>query len=175
MVDLNAYVFETEVKKLPPDLISLTGHLEVYVGNYFVLGEGGRNQNWRWLTVYYDAEIDPKTEAVETIPQNIVAYVSSDYCWGFVLAEHFQKFTEDTKSYDIVCIPVPSFQQELLHCFAPASLPKVFSDILWIDDDFLYDVSLPFDMDSFSVIDGGVDYLNPKHFSVDQFVSLFET
>ena len=41
---------------------------------------------------------------------------------------------------------------------------------LWIDDDFLNNEKLEFDYEKFELIDTGVKYLNPKHFSVKSFV-----
>lgn len=40
---------------------------------------------------------------------------------------------------------------------------------LWIDD-FLNNEKLEFDYEKFELIDTGVKYLNPKHFSVKSFV-----
>ena len=41
---------------------------------------------------------------------------------------------------------------------------------LWIDDDFLNNEKLEFDYEKFELIDTGIKYLNPKHFSVKSFV-----
>lgn len=41
-----------------------------------------------------------------------------------------------------------------------------------IDDDFMKNEKIPFDFDSFALIDEGVHYLNPKHFSVSQLVRI---
>lgn len=35
---------------------------------------------------------------------------------------------------------------------------------------FLYDETISFDYEKFELIDAGVQYLNPKHFSVKNFV-----
>ena len=41
---------------------------------------------------------------------------------------------------------------------------------LWIDDDFLNNEKLEFDYEKFELMDTGIKYLNPKHFSVKSFV-----
>lgn len=152
--------------------ISLSGLLEAFIGNYFVSGEGAWYKDFHWLTIYYDPDIDPYNEAVESVPSNIVAYVSSDYRWGFVLSSHIQKFRKDTENYGITCIPVPDFECERLQCSHTDLLPCEFSNILWLNDDFMLDEHIPFDYDSFSLIDEGVHYLNPKHFSVTQLIKI---
>ena len=40
----------------------------------------------------------------------------------------------------------------------------------WINDDFLNNEKLEFDYEKYELIDAGVKYLNPKHFSVKNFV-----
>ena len=45
-------------------------------------------------------------------------------------------------------------------------LPVAFSGIKWINDDFLNDETIEFDFEAFEIIDTGVTYLNPKHFSI---------
>ncbi len=51
-------------------------------------------------------------------------------------------------------------------------LPQEFSGAVWIDDDFMHDENIPFDFDSFSLIDEGEPYLNPRHFSVLQLMTV---
>lgn len=174
MLELNEYINRSEKKKPNKSDISLSGKLEAFVGNYFVSGEGTCDKDFHWLTVYYDSSIDAYTEAVELLTSNIVAYVSSDYRWGFVLNNHFQKFNENTSEYGISCIPVPSFEDKILQCSHTDLLPCEFSDIVWIDDDFMINENIPFDYDSFALIDEGVNYLNPKHFSVAQLIMIME-
>ena len=152
--------------------ISLSGWLEVMVGNYFVRGEGAATKDFHWLTIYYDADIDTKYEAVETVSANIVAYVSSDYRWSFVLDRHIEKFQKDTADYGICHISISDFAQELLYCSRVDMLPREFSGIVWIEDDFMNDENITFDFESFSLIDEGVPYLNPRHFSVAQLVAV---
>ena len=111
---------------------------------------------------------------MKTIPSNVVAYVSSDYRWAFVLSSHIQKFRKDTLDYKISCIPVPDFECELLQCAHTDLLPGEFSNIFWLDDDFMNDETISFDYDGFALIDDGVQYLNPKHFSVIQLVRIMD-
>lgn len=99
MLDLTEYIHLQKDREICKADISLSGMLEAFVGNYFVSGEGGGNQDFHWLTIFYNPDIDTYTEAVETIPSNIVAYVSSDYRWGFVLSSHIPKFSKDISNY----------------------------------------------------------------------------
>ena len=168
MLDLSEF-FSQEPEPCKAD-ISLSGWLEAFVEHYFVYGEGGGSKALHWLTVYYDPDIDPIYEAVEAILANVVAYVSSDYRWSFVLSGHLEKFRKDTAGYGMVYLPVPEFGEEALQCSRIDLLPQEFSGILWIDDDFMDDENIPFDFESFSLIDDGVDYLNPKHFSVARLI-----
>lgn len=169
-MELTEYFHAPDQRKTNKADISLSGVLEAFVGNYYVSGDGAWDPAFHWLTIYYDPSIDTDFEAVETISSNIVAYVSSDYRWGFVLNRHLQKFRKDASDYDISCIPVPDFESESLQCLHPERLPDAFSDLLWIDDDFLNDETIPFDFDRFALIDTGVCYLNPKHFSAAQLI-----
>lgn len=105
-----------------PQWISLCGHLEAIIKNYFLLQAG--NPEAYWYAIYYDSTIDSHNECVEITDKNLVGYV---YC------EHI----------------LPAF---------------------WIDDDFLNNEKLEFDYEKFELIDAGVKYLNPKHFSVKNFV-----
>ena len=172
-IELCEYLLPEKEEMCQAD-ISLSGMLEAYIGHYFVSGEGGGNENY-WLTIYYDPDIDTFTEAVEAIPSNIVAYVSSDYICGLVLIENIHKFRKDVSRYGISCIPVPDFECERLQCLHPDLLPCEFADILWINDDFMNDENIPFDFDSFALIDDGVCYLNQKHFSVAQLIEIMNS
>lgn len=175
MLELSEYINRSEKKKLDKVNISLSGKLEAYIGNYFVSGEGTCDKELHWLTVYYDSSIDTYTEAVELVPSNIVAYVSSDYRWGFVLNNHIQKFNKNISEYGISCISIPSFEDKILQCSHTDLLPCEFSNIVWIDDDFMDNENILFDYDSFALIDEGINYLNPKHFSVAQLIMIMES
>lgn len=170
MLELSAYIGHTKQRKKPD--ISLSGWLEAFVGHYYVSGEGGGNRDFHWLAVYCDPAVDDLTEAVETAPENLVAWVSSGYEWAFVLERHFSIFQAHTADYGMVHIPLSSFEQELLQCACPETLPEPFSRLLWIDDGFLDDETLPFDFHLFSLIDEGVPYLNPRHFSAARLMAL---
>ena len=149
--------------------ISISGQLEAYVGNYYVSGEGSFLKE-TFLVIYFGDTIDPEREAVETIKKNIMAYMTSDYKYAFVLEPMLSKFKEDTKEYNITYIPVGSFEEPEFFMDDLSGLPEFMKDILWIDDDFLSDANREFDQDAFEIIDSGVDYLNPKHFSVRELV-----
>lgn len=174
MLELTKYIQSQEKRETSRADISLSGMLEVFVGNYYVSGEGTENNDFHWLTIYYDPDIDTCTSAVKMVPANIVAYVSSDYRWGFVLSGHIRKFSKDISNYEISCIPVPDFECELLQCAHTDLLPCEFSRILWLNDDFMDDEKIPFDYGSFALIDEGAHYLNPKHFSVTQLIRIME-
>lgn len=173
MIELTQYI--NSQKRLCQSDISLSGWLECMIGNYFVEGEGSGDKNFHWLTVYYDIHIDPLYGEVETVSANIVAYVSSDYRWSFVCSKHSQKFQKDTEQYDMVYIPISSFYEELLQCSHIDLLPQEFSDVVWIDDDFMNDETLTFDFDSFFKMEDGIVYLNPKHFSVSSLIHMMHS
>lgn len=175
MLELTDYICQLKQRKPQKADFSLSGTLEVSIGNYFVSGEGSGNQDFHWLTVYYDATADTSIEAVKTLFSNVVAYISSDYQWSFVLNSHFRKFTEDTSDFGLTYISVPNFQCETLKCSRPDLLPCAFSKIIWLNDDFLNYENIPFDYAAFALIDDGVKYLNPNHFSVTQLIRIMET
>ncbi len=50
-------------------------------------------------------------------------------------------------------------------------LPSFLSKITWISDDFLSDENIDFDFEAFEIIDSGVIYLNPNHFSVMEMIT----
>ncbi len=149
---------------VPP--ISLSGRLEALVGRYSIWGEGDR----AWMAVYYDAAASYPWLDVSCVPEHLVAFVSAGYRWGFVLEAHLEQFRQDTAGYGITCIPVSSFTEEVLSCAHRERLPEACAGLLWINDDFLYDTSIPFDTAAFRIIDTGAAYLNPKHFSVKQLI-----
>ena len=167
MIDLSIELANLNIQNSKVQWISLCGKLEAIVGNYFVSG-AGIPEDWPMQTVYYDPEVDSYTEEVKLIPENIVAFVEANNKWAFVLNSHMEKFKEDTIEYGIKYIGVDSFKDEVLCCSTPDLLPDEFQNIKWIDDDFLNDDSIPFDFEAFAEIDDGVEYLNPKHFSVMQ-------
>lgn len=149
--------------------ISLSGELEGVIGNYFVSQVTNGIFDGLWYSVYYDSSIDYLKKAIKR-DRNLIGYVEKSIRWAFILENRSQKFKEDTAEYGLIYIEVPSFEQEILQCQHPDNLPSEFADVLWIDDDFLNDETLPFDFDLFARIDAGEAYLNPNHFSVNQFV-----
>ncbi|MDE5931444.1 MAG: transposase, partial [Lachnospiraceae bacterium] len=59
--------------------------------------------------------------------------------------------------------------EENLTCAHPEQLPPEYKNIVWINDDFMNDDRIEFDYEAFELIDSGVDYLNPGHFSIYEF------
>ncbi len=109
-------------------------------------------------------------ESVACTPQNLIGYVDKKERWVFILDKYLKKFKEDTVEYELIYISVPSMQEMILQCKQTDCLPMEFSQLLWLDDDFMDDEKIPFDFDAFALIDEGRDYLNPNHFSVNQLI-----
>lgn len=160
MIDLAAFADRAAIRE--PEC-SLTEQLEVRAGGYLVIDEGLGRSEPCWLAVYRFAE-------GASGAQEQVAYVSSDYRWAFVLTDCRNVFELDAEGRIANCISVDSFREERLCCSAPVAMAGIFSRVVWIDDDFLTDDTIPFDDESFALIESGVDFLNPKHFSVMQMV-----
>ena len=78
----------------------------------------------------------------------------------------YDKFREDTKDYCFQYIRLDSLTEENLECAHPELLPQEYRNIIWINDDFMDDDSIDFDYEAFELIDSGIDYLNPAHFSM---------
>jgi len=167
MIDLSIELVNINRENKKAQRISLCGKLEGIVGNYFVRG-AGVPEEWPLQTIFYDSEVDSYTEKVKLTQENIVAFVDANDKWAFVLNKHMEKFKEDTAEYGIKYVGVESFREEVLCCSAPDLLPEEFQNLRWIDDDFMSDETIPFDFEAFAEIDEGVEYLNPKHFSVMQ-------
>lgn len=157
-------------KKRHGSSMSLAGKLEAIVGNYFLSEITYGSFRGLWNTVYFNPNINSEIECVECVPENLIGYVDRQERWAFIISTHIQKFIEDTAEYELEYLAVPSMQEEILQCSHVASLPSEFSNLLWIDDDFLDDENIPFDFAKFAIIDEGRDYLNPKHFSVNQLI-----
>ena len=152
--------------------MSLFMKLEGIIGNYFLSEVTYGVFQGLWNTIYFDAKINNEIEGVKCIPGNIIGYVDREERWVFILDKYLKKFKEDTAEYELKYIGVPSVQEMVLQCSRIDSLPTEFSQLLWIDDDFMYDEKIPFDFDAFEIIDEDKDYLNPKHFSVNQLIKL---
>ena len=97
--------------------------------------------------------------------------MTADYEYVFVKESVFQKFSKDISEYNTTIIPVSDFDEQELSVNEREYLPGFFSDICWIRDDFLSNEDIEFDYDAFEVIDDGVDYINPDHFSVNEIIS----
>lgn len=110
-------------------------------------------------------------ECVELVPDNIIAYVTSDYKFAFVLEKMLNKFISDTAEYSLSYLPVKDFMKEEFCIQTTEQTPGFFKRIVWINDDFLYDVKQDFDFNTFRLIDDGIKYLNPGHFTIYELVS----
>lgn len=145
---------------------SLSLRLEYQIGGYWVPCEGLTDIS----ELYYSADYNPECgdAARLTVPQNIIAYLFWKQHTVLVRAECFAKLCRDCKGFGFTFYPVPAFEQEAICCEPSEALPFPFSEITWIDDDFMNGDGSDFDFDAFYQIDAGVKYLNPKHFSVNQ-------
>ena len=164
MNNINHYFHEE--KRSSRGSISITGKLEAYVGKYYVSGEGLEENIF---LIYYDPEVD-EYEPVDTDKEKLVACLSADYEYAFVIESMLEKFKKDTEEYNITIIPVKNIDNEELCVDDIDSLPEFLSDVKWINDDFLTDENIDFDFDSFELIDSGIIYLNPNHFSVFEMI-----
>ena len=166
LIQLNDF-FETKIKNKIEDnqQISLCGKLEVVVGNYFLSGAGIPEPDFEIL--YYDPKVGVD-DAIDLVKENIVAYITPDERYIFVLQNMMEKIKQDTEEYGLIYIPVNSFDREELCINQERELPDFLKNVLWIDDDFLNDGSIPFDFSAFDIIDSGNPYVNPKHFSVSE-------
>ena len=68
-------------------------------------------------------------------------------------------------------IPVRSFDEQEFYVENTKKLPDFMSNIRWINDDFLNDDQIEFDYEAFELIDSGIDYLNPAHFSIKKLIN----
>lgn len=159
-------------KKKHSSSMSLIAKLEAFVGNYFLSEITYGSFRGLWNTVYFNPNINNEIECVECIPENLIGYVDRQERWAFIIDTHIQKFIEDTVEYELEYLAVPSMQEEILRCSHVDNLPSEFSNLIWIDDDFMEDEHIPFDFAKFAIIDEGRDYLNPKHFSVNQLIKV---
>lgn len=168
MKRLNDY-FINEQKKHTNHQISLCGKLEAMIGNYFLSGAGAPNNDIQVL--YYDATVGFYDE-VPLLKENIVAYILDDEDVVFVREDMFEKLKKDTEEYELVFIPVRSFDANELYIDLEMEMPPSLKKIMWIDDDFMNDENIEFDFEAFNIIDSGEKYVNPKHFSVADLVEL---
>ena len=91
----------------------------------------------------------------------------------FLLAEKEQgrrRFTMAHEASHHILSKMYSLDEECIECSRYSDYCEHILPALWIDDDFLNNEKLEFDYEKFELIDTGVKYLNPKHFSVKSFV-----
>lgn len=156
-----------QINDTPDYSQSLSAKLEYSVGNYFVSGEGDPEETI--YIIYFDQAID-KYECVQQGPEKMVAYVTSDYKYAFVLERIFDKFVADTSEYGFLYIPVSDFSQKEFFVELSKEIPDMFKKITWIDDGFLYNENKEFDFEVFYKIDDGIKYINPNHFSINDLI-----
>jgi len=169
MKRLNDYFVNIEQKKEKKQWISLCGKLEAIIGNYFMSGSGIPDEKVEIL--YYDSTVALYDE-IPLVKENIVAYILENETIAFVLTDMLAKFKEDTKEYDLVYIPVESFEIKEFYIDSTMELPRFLQSVLWIEDDFMYDDSIEFDYEAFDMIDSGEKYVNPNHFSVKELLNV---
>ena len=119
---------------------------------------------------FIDSTIDRYNECVEITDTNLIGYVYCDDRVAFVLNIFLERFIKDTVDYDIHYVGVDSLDKECLECRRYSDYYEYILPAFWLDDDFLNNEKLEFDYEKFELIDAGVKYLNPKHFSVKKFV-----
>lgn len=163
MKRINDYFLSAKKRQEVKPWISLCGKLEAMVGNYFLSGAG--NPDNEIQTLYYDPTVGAYDE-IRLLKENIVAYILENENVAFVREDMLTKFKEDTEEYDLVCIPVGSFETDEFYVDREKDVPHLLKDTTWIDDDFMNDENIEFDFQAFDIIDGGEKYVNPKHFSV---------
>ena len=152
--------------RIPYPGLSLEGHLEVYCGRYFVRGDPDGFEY-----IYWPVDENNLHRALSN-KDLIVAVVSEKAGFAFVRDEMYDKFREDTKDYRFQYIRLDSLTEENLACAHPEQLPQEYQKIVWINDDFMDDDSIDFDYEAFELIDSGIDYLNPAHFSMYDFAGI---
>lgn len=167
MKRINDYFVQINQNKTTENRISLCGKLEGLVGNYFLSGAGVPGECVE--TVYYDSTID-FYDSVPLVKENIIAYILENETVAFVRADMLTKFRTDTEEYDLVYIPVSSFDAEEFYIDMQMKIPHLLEPIIWIDDDFMNDENIEFDFEAFDIIDSGEKYLNPNHFSITKLI-----
>lgn len=168
MIDIGCIENSNRINKAS---ISLCGKLEAYIGRYFLSNAYPESVV---ETLFYDKTLVNIYDEVKTVEQNIVAYFVDGESIAFVKSDVFEKLQSETEEYGIVLLMIDDFDEEVLCINQEQQLPKYLENILWVDDDFLSDESLPFDYEAFEIIDSKVAYLNPKHFSVSQLIKALE-
>ena len=147
--------------------VSLCYKLEAIIGNYYLAGAGLDDIE----TLYYDSDMEID-DSIPLSKDKIVAYFLENESIAFVRMDLLTKLKADTEEYNIKYIPVKSFEAEVLNKKLIDEYFDILRDIKWIDDGFLNDDSIEFDYEAFEIIESGIVYLNPKHFSVNQLISV---
>ncbi len=93
-----------------PQWISLCGHLEAVIGNYFLSQAGNPEAYW-----YADDRV------------------------AFVLNSCLERVINDTVDYDVHYVGVDSLDEECIECRRYSDYCEHILPALWIDDDFLND------------------------------------
>ncbi len=163
MKRLNDYFIIDKRKKDINHRMSLCGKLEAMIGNYFLSGAGNPYNDIQVL--YYDSTVG-FYDAIPRVKENIVAYILENENLVFVRQDMYEKLKKDTEEYELVLIPVHSFEAEELYVDLEMEMPFLLKYIIWIDDDFMNDENIEFNFEAFDIIDSGEKYINPKHFSV---------
>lgn len=169
---LNDYLSVNKQKKDINHRISLCGKLEAIIGNYFLLGAGNPDNEIRVL--YYDSTVE-YDDAIPRVKENIVAYILENENLAFVREDMYEKLKKDTEEYELVLVPVNSFDTDELYIDLEMEIPLFLDNVTWIDDDFMNDENIEFDFEAFDIIDSGEKYINPKHFSVVDLVDILHS
>ena len=154
--------FKGKKERMPR--ISLCGKLEAVIGKYYLSGSGDIE------TLYYDQKAEMYDD-IGLSEENIVAYLLENESVAIVREEFLVKLEEDTREYNMRFVPIKSFDAEILSQKSLETMMHMPQDFKWIDDDFMNDDTIAFDYEAFDLIDSGVAYLNPCHFSVNQLIS----
>ncbi|SKA71067.1 hypothetical protein SAMN02745111_02152 [Eubacterium uniforme] len=156
----------SEKKDKSTKRVSLCYKLEAIIGNYHLAGAGLDDIE----TLYYDSDMGID-DAISLSKDKIVAYFLENESFAFVRMDLLTKLKADTEEFDIKYIPVKNFETEVLNKELLEEYFDKSRKIEWIDDDFMNDDSIEFDYEAFEIIESGIKYLNPKHFSVNQLIS----
>ena len=157
-----------QLNHAPVDASGLSAQLECFVGCYFLRFDHAEPDIQE---VYFDAAIDKEEESVDLIPENLVAYVTADGKYAFVLERVFDQFIADTAEYSFRYIPVTAFDLKEFWIDLSGEVPELFQKIAWIDDSFLYDEHIAFDFEAYFKIDDGIRYINPRCFSIHELIT----
>lgn len=149
---------------------SLTALLESPADSYFVAYES----TFPWSAIYYRKGFDWETDSIRALlqPEHLAAYVFHAQRLALVTAAQAAQFRADTCGCGLTYLVFPSFAEKIC-CDVTDRYP--FSEITWIDDDFLEDENAEFDFDAFYRIDKGEKYLNPKYVSVQEIMDFLTT